>query len=224
MNDLLHSFPGQETNEPVFVFARPYFIAFLPMASLFGAVALVSFLAQYGLSVGYFNGILSTIDANSAILFIGVFQLMALIVFFVAIFDFYYDVVIVTDRRLVDIDQEQLFSRRISELALEDVEDVTSDIRGFLPTLLTYGTVFIQTAGKETQFQMQNIRYPREVAAIVLDLADQAKKGVSNTTRYPQTDVLAVINSTPIRDNQALQNIGAILPDDLRRVSRNAPQ
>ena len=224
MNDLLHSFPGQETNEPVFVFVRPYFVSFLPVASLFAVIVTVSILTQYGLASGYFGSILSITSINSGIIFIGVFQLIALIVFFIAIFDFYYDIVIVTDRRLVDIDQEQLFSRRISELALEDVEDVTSEVNGFLATIFSYGMVFIQTAGKETQFQMQNVRYPREVAAIVLDLADQAKRGVADNVRYPQTDVLAVIDSTPIRDNQTLQKIGAILPDDLRRVSRNAPQ
>jgi hypothetical protein len=221
MSDLLHAFPGQETNEPVYVFARPYFIAFLPTALVFLAVFAFSAAAQYLVSSGKL-GIFAP-AATDAILFLGAFQLFALTVFFVAVLDFYYDIVVVTDRRMADIDQEQLFYRRISQLNLEDVEDATSTSKGFLPTLFNYGTVLIQTAGSEQEFHMDNVRFPQEIAAIVLDLANQAKEGIPAEKRIPQTRVIAVINDQTYTDPASLPQIGAMLPDDIRRVPRAAP-
>ena len=219
MNDLLHSFPGQQINEPVYVFSRPYPAAFLYETLGFLVVIIFSFLAQYVLQINTLSLSLATI--NSGILILGVFQLLALTVFFVAVLDFYFDIVIVTDRRLVDIDQEQLFYRRISELALEDVEDVTSIIQGFLPTIFNYGDILIQTAGAEENFRMLNVRYPREISAIVRDLSDQAKRHIPEEQRLPQTEILGVVNNESISDIATLQKVGAILPADFRLINRN---
>lgn len=222
MNDLLHAFPGQNIDEPVFVFARPYFVAFIPTALLFLVVFVFSLFSQFLLANNLFN--LSVTADNAGILLLGAFELFTLIVFFVAVLDFYYDIVIVTDRRAVDIDQEQLFFRRITELSLEEVEDVTSTVQGFFRTIFNFGTVQIETAGKDEMFTMANVRFPREITAIVLDLSAQAKKETPENSRYPQTKVLAVINNQAITNTATLQSLGAILPSDFRLVQRNAPQ
>lgn len=220
MNDLLHSFPGQQIHEPVYVFARAYPIAFLYETLGFIVIFLFSFLAQYFLEANFLQ--MGAIVINSGILVLGIFQLLALTIFFIAILDFYFDIVIVTDRRMVDIDQEQLFFRRISELALEDVEDVSSIIQGFFPTLFNYGDILIQTAGTQENFRMSKLRNPREISAIILDLADQAKQHIPDEQRVPRTEVLGMINNTPVRDLATLQRLGAMLPEDFRLVNHDA--
>lgn len=222
MNDLLHSFPGQEANEPVFVFARPFPLAYIGTAIIFIIVFAASLLAQYGLVNNGF-GNLDLESVRAGVLLLGIFQLIALTVFFVSVFDFYYDILIVTDRRLVDIDQQQLFYRQISQLSLEDVEDVTSIVKGMFPTFFNYGTVRIQTAGEKENFVVEHVRHPREIATIILDLSQQAKEGINETNRYPESKVLAVINNNAITSIEELKETGAILPSDMRRVVRNAP-
>ncbi|MBU6389733.1 hypothetical protein KGQ71_04450 [Patescibacteria group bacterium] len=217
MNDILHSFPGQEANEPVFVFARPYFVAFLPTFLVFLVIFAFLFFLEYLL----LNGMVPANDIPLAQIGLAILngaQLFALLIFFILIFNFYYTIVIVTDRRLVNIDQEQIFSRRISELQLEEIEDVTSSVNGLLPSVFNYGTVFIQTAGTADNFVMENIRYPREVAALTLSLSEQAKKNDPETSRVPSTPTIGVINNCPIESLEELRNVGAMMPNDIRRT------
>lgn len=216
MNDLLHSFPGQEKNEPVFVFARQYWVAFLPTAFVFFFLIAATFFAQATLAFGTFP-LLGAANSQALILFFGGFQLFVLLVFLVALLDFYFDLIIVTDRRLVDIDQEQLFYRRISELALEDVEDASSIVKGFFPSLFNYGTVEVQTAGAKENFVIHNILHPREVTGIILDLADQAARSVPEAGRRPEGQVIGSINGQLIRTPEELEAAGAILPEDVKR-------
>ena len=215
MFDLGHSFPGKEPREAVFVFARPYFIAFIPTALIFFFIFCVSLIFQLGVAQGWLGGFSDDI-ANPIILFVGLFQLFILVIFLVAILDFYYDIIIVTDRRMVDIDQEQLLFRSISELNLEDVEDVNSSVGGFLQTFFSYGTITVQTAGEHENFIAKNFRNPREIASIISDLSQQAKQQIPLGERIPSTPVLGVVNNKAITDFNSLKEMGAIDADDPR--------
>lgn len=59
---------------------------------------------------------------------------------------------IVTDKTITQVLQRGLFSRKVSQLSLEDIEDVNSDVHGILPSLLGYGTLNMQTAGEIENF------------------------------------------------------------------------
>jgi hypothetical protein len=214
MNNLRHSFPGQERDEAVFVFIRPYFLAFLPTALAFITVIAISFAVQAAAAAGF--GFADPYYNNLLIIFMSLFQLLALIVFFVALFDYYFDILIVTDRRLVDIDHEQLFFRQISELALEDVEDVTSIVKGFFQTTFHYGSVRIQTAGNRENFLVENIRFPREITTLILDLSSQSKQNIQGKDRSPESSVIGIINNRPIRSWQDLARQGAASSHDPR--------
>jgi hypothetical protein len=221
MHDLQHAFPGQKEGEPVYVFVRPYALAFVPTAAVFLLLFSLASLGQFGLAAGG-STFAGTVASQLAIVFLGLFQIFTLIVFLVAVLDFYYDVVIVTDRRVVDIDQEMLFYRRISELSLENVEDVNSVVKGILPTLFGYGTVDIQTAATVENFVMGNIRNPREITSIIVDLSEQAKNDIPPQKRIPGGQALAVINNRIITTEAELAAVGAILPVEFQR-RRNAP-
>jgi len=215
-SDLRHSFPGQETNEPVFIFARPYFAAFLPAFFIFILLMTFAFSGQVYVTTGNFLNF-APITIASIVLTLGVLELFILLVFLTALLDFYFDLLIVTDRRLVDIDQEQLFYRRISELSLEEIEDVTSEITGFLPTFLNYGTVIIETAGARNDFIIQNLKNPREITVIILDLKGQASGNIPENERRPQGTVLGVINQQIMHSTEELQQAGALLPEEVKR-------
>lgn len=215
MLTLRHSFPSQERNEAVFVFARPYWFAFLPSILIFilvfsGAAAGQAYAATQ-------PGGLSPFTANIIVLGLGIFLLIVLTVFVVAVLDYYFDIIVVTDRRLVDIDQEQLFYRKISELNLRDVQDVSFDRSGFFQTFLNYGSITIQTAGERMNFTLNNLRHPSEIAGIISDLADQAKSDIKPEDRFPETHVIGVIEGELITDPEKLVVVGAMLPEDVRR-------
>lgn len=83
--------------------------------------------------------------------------------FFVIWMDFHLDVWIVTDRRIIDIEQYSLFSRDISEFRLDRVQDITVEVKGILPTLLHFGDLHVQTAGEARRFIIKNIPEPYHV-------------------------------------------------------------
>ncbi|KND49729.1 MAG: hypothetical protein AB203_01425 [Parcubacteria bacterium C7867-008] len=80
---------------------------------------------------------------------------------------------IITSTRIVDITQESLFSRRVSSFLLARVQDITTDISGVFPTLIGYGTLNVETAGREEKFSMEGIAHPEDVRDLIMrEIAD----------------------------------------------------
>lgn len=222
MFDLSTSFPGKERDEAVYIFARPYFWAFLPQVLIFSLVFLLAAFFQAGLAGSWFPVLNS--DLRLPLIFgLGILELGCVVVFFTAILEYYCDILIVTDRRVVEINQEQLFYRHISELNLLDVEDTNSTVQGVFATFLGFGTVNVQTAGEQENFNCYNLRYPREITSIISELAQQAKDGLSPHQRGPENSrVIAVIDNKPIASMEELARSGAINTDDPRRTKHIA--
>ena len=73
---------------------------------------------------------------------------------------YYMDCWVVTNRRLIDIDYERLFSRQISIIRLDRVQDITTKTTGTWATLLKYGSVIVQSAGAQEEFVIDQIADP----------------------------------------------------------------
>lgn len=84
--------------------------------------------------------------------------------------DYYFDVWIVTDRRIVNIEQKGLFARVVSELELEKIQDITTNIQGIIKTFLNYGDMQVQTAAEQEKFLFHNIARPEEVKDLIMTL------------------------------------------------------
>lgn len=207
--------PNLKNDESVYVFARPYFLAFLPWISL-GVVMLVVGVIMVIMAATLVPEIQETALANNIfVIMSSAFFLLILPFLTVAFIDFYYDIHIVTDRRLVDIDQHALFKREINELALEEVQDVTSTHEGILGNIFDYGLVSIETASAKQKFEFQHIRHPNQIAAIILDLADQAKMRIERGPGEivaPRSEIKAVINDKIYSDLHELEALGAVVP------------
>lgn len=112
-------------------------------------------------------------EIGKALTIIGLslYYLFVWVFFFHAWIDYYLDVWVVTDIRIVDVEQKGLFSRSISELKLFRVQDVTAEVKGILPTVFHYGNVVIQTAGNEQFFIFKQIPHPYETQQKISELA-----------------------------------------------------
>ena len=93
---------------------------------------------------------------------------------FFLIWTFHYlDVWIITNKRLVDIEQIGLFSRDISSFRFEKIEDITVEVHGILATTLGYGTIHVQTAGENRQLSLSFIPHPERVRQLVNQLQEK---------------------------------------------------
>lgn len=89
--------------------------------------------------------------------------------FCIAFVDYFLDVWVVTDMRILDIEQKGLFNREISECYLSKIQDIVVEVKGVTPTFLNFGDLRIQTAAEKREFIFQQIPDPNKVKNIILD-------------------------------------------------------
>ncbi|MFZ2154443.1 MAG: PH domain-containing protein [Candidatus Moraniibacteriota bacterium] len=89
---------------------------------------------------------------------------------FIIWIDFYFDVWIITNERIVNIEQKALFIRTISELKFEKIQDVSINIVGLIPTILNYGDVHVQTAGTTERFLFHKVPDPQKIKGLVMNM------------------------------------------------------
>lgn len=60
------------------------------------------------------------------------------------------DLFIITDQRIIGIDQVSSLSRRVTECSLDRVQEVNAEVTGILQTIFHYGHVHIHTASEHS--------------------------------------------------------------------------
>lgn len=81
---------------------------------------------------------------------------------------YYLDVWYVTEKRIIDIDQQRIFHREVSNLRFDKIQDVTVEVKGFLATWLDFGSVRVQTAAEDSKdFYMTYVACPENVKRVI---------------------------------------------------------
>jgi hypothetical protein len=79
---------------------------------------------------------------------------------------------IITDRRLIDIDQRSLSAREIYEVPLGDISEVSCSRRGLWNSLFNLGTVGVTTkSARGYDLELSGIRRPEAIR----DLLDEVQ-------------------------------------------------
>lgn len=116
---------------------------------------------------------------------------LGLLVGSLLVFVFYYlSLQIITDRRMVDVDQSGLFRRKVTEIQIENVEEVTSSAHGLLPTIFNFGHVLVQTSSANNEFEFENVAHPEQVKKLILDIYEQHRKMAVRVAPNPTTNPL----------------------------------
>lgn len=90
--------------------------------------------------------------------------------------NWYFNVYIVTNERVIDVDFVNILYREVSATRLNLIQDVTTKTGGVIRAIFNYGDVFIQTAGNEANFDFHAVPKPQEVAREIEKLMEQARK------------------------------------------------
>ena len=168
-------FPNQKPNEHVLMFLRRHWI--VPLKILLLAALMAAIPAILYIIVVNFTDLLENVAYYAFfVLLVSAFYLFVILFAFANFVDYYLDVWIVTNQRVIDIEQRGLFSRLVSEKDLGVMQDISTDLSGFWATLLNYGDVHIQTAGEEQHFLFKQIPFADEVARRISNLVAEYKK------------------------------------------------
>jgi hypothetical protein len=167
-------FQGEDAGEEVLYVLRRSFITNAPWI-LFSAFLLTA-PTLMGILFIYLNlevtGFITPGFAVSLNLF---WYLFTLGFIFERYLNWFFNVYIITSKRVVDMDFYHLLAKRISSADLKSIEDITYHVEGFFPVIFNFGDIFIQTAGKKREFEFEQVAKPTRVKKILTDLVREAK-------------------------------------------------
>jgi uncharacterized membrane protein YdbT with pleckstrin-like domain len=112
----------------------------------------------------------------------GLYSLRALVVW-------YWNVFIVTNQRVVDVNQRGYFSREVSEANYEKIQDVLYSVSGIWRSLLNFGVVRLQTAGNGMALELKDVSSPKAVHHLITDsmsLYDRANNRGSSADKVAE--------------------------------------
>ncbi|MBN1584903.1 PH domain-containing protein [Candidatus Uhrbacteria bacterium] len=173
LHDLIRLNPG----ERIVMKLRRHFLTFLGQVFLVAIIALVPLGAGYVINAVHPEWLRSPIGRPGLVLLASAFYLNVWMFALAVFVDYYLDVWIVTDRRIIDIQQTGLFSRTVAELEISRIQDATSEVKGIVPTILNYGDVHIQTAGEKERFLFEQVPNPDRIRQRLVKLIEGKGKG-----------------------------------------------
>lgn len=174
----MFTFPGQREGEKVLAIINKHPIVYVKIVLAFTVIILLPLLLflffwfkAYPLSQYYDRGVIAGI-------FVCLFILYGLLFTCIRWIDEEFDIFILTTDRLIDVTQISFLKRSVASTPLEQIQDTTGLISGFLPTILRYGDLTVQTAaGSASDFFIDRIPDPENVARKILDWADKKRSG-----------------------------------------------
>jgi hypothetical protein len=162
------SFYGQEKGEDIVLVIRAHWITWVPHILVSIGLIIIPFLLFL-----VFNELSISMIIGMIIMGIVVAVTNVLNTFF----RWFYSVNIVTTQRIIDVDFVNAFQHKFSEAQLEKIEDISHEHVGVIGSVFDVGTVYIQTAAAQAEFEFQNIPRPRDVQDTLNDLLEMKQKG-----------------------------------------------
>jgi membrane protein YdbS with pleckstrin-like domain len=162
-NDEYH-FYGQRSNEKVMMVRNQHPVILLPVV-LAGGISLFIpfFLAKW------FEG-----PYGFAIMLI--YWVIFIVFMAYHLYGYRSSVSILSDQRILNVNQKGFFNRQITEAELTRIQDVSTNIQGVFQTMFNFGNVAIRTASKDTVLTLRNMGDPYDVQQSIV----RALKGVSD--------------------------------------------
>lgn len=174
--------PNAHPGEVFQLFLRRHPIAFLKTIVFFCAETIIG-IGAYLLILNTLPALLDDVVMTPILILLGsAYAFLVWLLCFHGFLDYYLDTWIVTNSRIINIEQHGLFSRIRSEQSLSRIQDVSAEVKGLLPTLFGYGTVYVQTAGAEERITMKQVRNPEHIAQILINLVEATKNTNTSTT------------------------------------------
>jgi uncharacterized membrane protein YdbT with pleckstrin-like domain len=106
--------------------------------------------------------------------------------FFVSLTFYFMRYLLITNERIIEVEQKGFFDREVSSFRLENIQDITVDVQGVLASLLDYGDILIQTASKDRNFVIRNAPHPEALKLLI----SQEHERVMKRFMVPTSNIL----------------------------------
>jgi len=162
------SFQSQENNEKILLFLRRDFITNTKWILIGIALAVIPLFLIF--SEYLFRSILPFLDFNFYLLLLLFYYLFIAAYLYINFITWYYNVALITDQRVIDVDFSSLVYKDVATTKLSLVQDVSYAQVGVVRTFFDYGNILIQTAGSLDNFIFESSPKPEAAVHIVEEL------------------------------------------------------
>lgn len=160
-------FNSQGANEQILLLLRAHFITNLPWIVLTLFFALIPPVLTLISPLISSNTPFSTLPPGYITILLSLYYLVVFAYAFVNFLTWFYNVFLVTNERVVDIDFSNIVYHQVAATKIDLVEDVHYDQIGFIPSLFDFGTIFLSTASNEDIFEAINVPHPAQGVQII---------------------------------------------------------
>lgn len=163
-------FEGQDNDEKILLLLRAHPITNLSWIIPTVLIFLFPFFLPNILNALGFSGLLNLPPVYLSS-FLVINYLLSLVISFEGFLYWYFNVYIITDKNIVDVDFHSILFKNIDLAPLKNVEDTSSSMGGILKAIFNFGDVFVQTAGAVKIVDFHNVPNPHKVSDFILDQA-----------------------------------------------------
>jgi len=168
--EVLKRFSGQRKGEVVEFMLRKHPITLLASTIALAVVFMLPPIFYVAIMPAALPGLLYSPYRDIFFLLTTIYYGFFWIIAFMELADYYLDIVLVTNMRIMKVDQAGLFNRIVSELELDKIQDITSHIDGPIRTLFNFGNLEIQTASEINRVKPMDIPHPVRVRRRIMEL------------------------------------------------------
>lgn len=162
------TFEGQEKGEKIILLLRAHIVTLIPAA--FETIFLLLIPTVVAIVLGLIRVDVSTLLAPRQIFWLAIsWYLFTFGFVFFRFISWYFNVYLLTNERVVDIDFKGILHKETSYARLNQIQDVSPKIIGFFGTFFHFGNVFIQTAAERPEFEFHHVARPDMVAREILE-------------------------------------------------------
>ncbi|MFA6296845.1 MAG: PH domain-containing protein [Patescibacteria group bacterium] len=160
-------------DEKLIMLIRKHKIYYLKHALVILFLSILPILLYLFLALNFedlFNPIIDTLF----IIISSIYYLAILFFSLISWMNYYLDVWLVTNERIIEYEQKSPFRRETGELMLESIEDVSVKVEGIIPSIIKSGNIYVQTAGQAERFIFTDAPRPEEIKETIVKLTHQS--------------------------------------------------
>ncbi len=116
--------------------------------------------------------------------------------------DWYYDVWLLTNFGVVDIERNGLFDMTATRIEYHMMEGISYNIKGFLQTVFNYGDITIDKIGAKTSVLLKDASSPKKLERKVLGYQEKHVYDKSVRDHYALKDMLSEMIAYHVQNNK----------------------
>lgn len=162
------NFVNQEPDEEILLFLRRHFATNIPWLIITFFLLFLPIITFVLFNVSNFT--LFSIPTSLIIILLGFYYLIVLNYALLNFVTWFYDMGIISRKRLIDLDANNILHHHWAETDIADIVDVSVTQQGFFSSFFNYGNIHIQTEAVKANFEYVAVPKPSTASDIISDL------------------------------------------------------